>query len=183
MGLLSTKKVSLAISEFALPCPRKGSIDLYSGFARGQMIGTLLHQKVQAQRKTEHSDYQSEVFISQSFKREGFVFDVSGRIDGLFESEVPKIEEIKSTFNIYELHRTLREIQDDHPYCIQLKTYGYFYWLQNKKIPQLSLHLVSSRDESTMDFEMSLNVDAFEFWLELRLQELVGEAKLAENVT
>jgi len=181
MGLLSTKKVSLAISEFALPCPRKGSIDLYSGFARGQMIGTLLHQKVQAQRKTEHSDYQSEVFISQSFKREGFVFDVSGRIDGLFESEVPKIEEIKSTFNIYELHRTLREIQDDHPYCIQLKTYGYFYWLQNKKIPQLSLHLVSSRDESTMDFEMSLNVDAFEFWLELRLQELVGEAKLAEK--
>jgi len=175
------KKVSVSISDFAVPAPRKGSIDLYSGFGRAQELGTLLHKKIQGERKATHESYQAEVFISECFDRDGFQFEISGRMDGLFASDPLKIEEIKSSFNIYELHRHLREIQDDHPYCLQLKTYGYFYWLQNKKTPELNLHLISSRDESTMDFESGLNIGFYEDWLERRLKELVEEAKLAEK--
>jgi DNA excision repair protein ERCC-2 len=175
------KKVSLSISEFALPSPRKGSIDVYSGFSRGQSTGLEIHQLIQAERKKKYSDYKSEVPIAASFEMGDFVFEMSGRMDGFFDTEKPKIEEIKSTFNIWELQRKLREAQDDHPYCLQVKTYGYFYWLQNKIVPDVSLHLVSTRDGETSDFELRLDISEYENWLQLRLLELVEEAKLAEK--
>lgn len=175
------KKISLGVSEFALPAPRRGSIDVHSGFGRGMETGQEIHLRIQAQRLIDFPDYKSEIAIKHEFERGGYKFEIRGRIDGLLNSKIPKIEEIKSTFNIFDLHRTLRDGGGEHPYILQLKTYGYFYWLQNKVLPDLRMHLVSSRNGETLDYEFRLDIDEYERWLELRFEELVEEVKLDEK--
>lgn len=174
-------KIKLAVADFALPAPRRGSIDLYSGFGRGAEKGLEIHQLVQAERREEFETYQAEVPISQSFEWDGYQFEVSGRMDGYFDDETPRIEEIKTAFNVFELLNVLKARREDHPYILQLRTYGYFYWLKNKVVPDLNLHLVSSRNGSNFDYSVRLNVSEYEDWLERRSQELVEEAKAAEK--
>ena len=48
------KKVPIGIVEFALPVPRRGSIDALSGFGSGPQIGAEIHQRVQARRRREN---------------------------------------------------------------------------------------------------------------------------------
>ncbi|MES3037554.1 MAG: ATP-dependent DNA helicase [Bdellovibrionota bacterium] len=178
---MASKKISLSVTDFALPAPRKGSIEAYSGFSRGQEDGLEIHQRVQAERIKSDPQYKSEVIIKQCFDRDGFTFEVGGRMDGYWETDKPKIEEIKSSFNIFELLKRIKEAPTDHPYCLQLLTYGYFHWLQKNKIPELNLHLVSSRNGDTHDWNVPLNISLYENWLDLRLDELVEEAKRAEK--
>lgn len=175
------KKLSIGISEFARPAPLRGSIDAFSGFGRGAQTGLELHQKIQRQRAKDHPNYLAEVWISHVFERGGYAFEVSGRIDGFFEGTPARIEEIKSSFSVYELHRRLRETRDDHPYVLQTLTYAYLHWLKKGEIPGVALLLVSSRDGGTMDFDLRLNVPHYEKWLERRLDELVEEARLSEK--
>jgi DNA excision repair protein ERCC-2 len=182
---MESKKVTIAITEFALPAPRRGSIDANSGFGRGTELGMEIHQNTQELRAKTFPNYRAEVPTTQSFEAGGFHFEVSGRIDGIFsatkESPQTKIEEIKSSFNIYELGRKLKDSSEDHPYCLQLKTYGYFHWLKTKEKPLLVLHLVSSRNGETMDVTIRLDIVDYEAWLARRLEELVEEAQLAEK--
>lgn len=177
----SSKKIKLAISDFALPAPRRGSIDALSGFGRASQIGIELHQKIQRERAAEFPSYVAEVPITHTFELDDYAFEVSGRIDGVFEWAEPRIEEIKSSFNVYELFRRLKDAQDEHPYCLQVKTYGYFYFLQNQKKPDLNLHLVSTRNKDSADFQLHLDIERYEGWLARRLEELVHEAQLAEK--
>ncbi|MDZ4084129.1 MAG: ATP-dependent DNA helicase, partial [Bdellovibrionales bacterium] len=180
------KTVRLAVTEFATPSPLKGSIDVLSGFGKSSEIGLEIHQEVQAARSRAHSNYQSEVQLTHAFEAGGFKFEVSGRVDGLFESgnaagASPRIEEIKSAFNIYELQKRLRDSSLEHPYELQLLTYGYFYWLQHAIAPELSFHLVSTRNREALDLPVALDVSTYESWLERRLVELVELAKQAEK--
>lgn len=175
------KTITLAVTEFALPAPRRGSIDIYSGFGRGAEVGLILHQQVQELRAKTFKNYKPEVEITQKFERGDYIFEISGRMDGFFDLEQPKVEEIKSTFNIYELSKKLQEGFNSHPYCLQVRTYGYFVYLQNKIVPDLSIHLISSRNGDTQDFKLKLDLKSYETWLDLRLLELVEEAKLAEK--
>lgn len=175
------KKISLSVIEFALPCPRRGSIDVNSGFGQSSELGQEIHKKVQAQRLAEFGSYQAEVAIEHSFPVAGYQFDIRGRMDGFFDQELPKIEEIKSTFNIYELIKALNEANNEHPYSLQLRTYGYFYWFKYKKKPQLILHLASTRNGDSYDYEVNLNIVAYEGWLKLRLDELVEEVHRDEK--
>ena len=69
----------------------------------------------------------------------------------------------------------------DHPYCLQLLSYGYFHWRNNGVLPILSFHLVSSRSGDSQDIQLQLDLPLYEQWLELRLEELVKEAQLAEK--
>src|SRR5205823_4444146 len=105
---------------------------------------------------------------------------VSGRMDGFYDKTPPRIEEIKSAFNVHELRRKLEE-QPTHPYLLQLRTYGYFYRLEHQIEPELTLHLVSSRNFASDDLEVELDVAGYESWLELRLAELVHETRLSEK--
>ena len=182
---MASKKVHISVSDFALPSPRRGSIDVYSGFARGAELGVELHQQIQESRARNFKNYQAEVIISREFEVAGFCFVIQGRMDGLFEpttsNPIAKIEEIKSSFNIFELGRQMRASPDEHPYCLQLKTYGYFYWLEHGKRPDLNLHLISSRDGESADLDFDLNLMVHESWMNRRLAELVEEAKLAEK--
>ncbi len=175
------KTFTISITDFAVPAPRKGSIDVYSGYGRTPQSGILLHQEIQMKRSKAHKTYRSEVATSAKFEREDYVFEVSGRMDGFFDDKQPKIEEIKSTFNIYELFKKIQTAQDDHPYCLQLKTYGYFFWLLNKEVPNLSMHLVSTRNGESTDFDLRLDIELYENWLDRRLSELVLEARASEK--
>jgi len=177
---------NLWVRDFAVPAPRVGSIEAQSGFGRGAEQGQELHLRVQIRKGGEDEDYQPEVPIAQEFERDGYCFKIGGRMDGFYDRKlplVPQIEEIKTSFNIFELKQKLRDSGSLHPYCLQLRTYGYFYWLQNKIIPELSFHLVSTRKTDSDDVPVQLNVGDYEEWLDRRLEELVDEARRSEKRT
>lgn len=175
--------IRLSLREFSLPCPRTGSIDSYSGYGATSLEGIEIHQQVQKKRQKEDPLYTPEVKLSRMFERGGYAFQVEGRIDGVYAHETPKIEEIKSTFNIRELAKVLTGSGETHPYGLQLLTYGYFYFLNEKILPELSFHLVSTRNRETIDLPFPFQPAAYEAWLERRLSELVGEAEKAEKRT
>src|SRR5688572_13887754 len=87
------KKVHLSVGDFALPVPRRGSIDSLSGYGRATQLGIEIHQQVQKRRAREYANYVPEVPIEAEFERGDFLFMVSGRIDGLFQGSEPRIEE------------------------------------------------------------------------------------------
>ena len=177
------KQIPLAIRDFALPVPRTGSIEAHSGYGSAASEGQEIHLKTQQKRKQTDSNYQAEVKMSQTFERDGLQFQISGRMDGFFNHKVPKIEEIKSTFNLRELLFKLSESSLSHPYSLQLQTYGYFYWLEHKIIPQLSFYLVSTRSKEAEELNIELKLQDYELWLDRRLDELVAEAKQADQRT
>jgi DNA excision repair protein ERCC-2 len=175
------KLIPVAISAFALPLPRCGSIEAHSGFGRAALEGQEIHARLQKKRAKSDPSYEAEVTLSRSFEREGYRFRIDGRIDGIFRTDPPRIEEIKTGFNIHELRRRLSGNPLEHPYCLQLLTYGYFYWLEYKVIPELTLHLVSTRTRESLDIALKLDLPVFEAWLDLRIKELVKDAQKAKK--
>ena len=175
------KLIPVAIRDFALPVPRTGSIEIHSGFGRAAVEGQEIHLRVQRKRARADPSYEAEIAISRSFEREGYRFRIDGRMDGIFRNDPPRIEEIKTGFNIRDLARRLVANSLDHPYCLQLATYGYFFWLEHKMVPLLSFHLVSTRTRDALDIERPLDLPSYEAWLDLRLEELVEEAKSSEK--
>lgn len=175
------KTIRLSLQEFAQPSPRRGSIEPSSGFGNTLQKGIELHQKIQQERESEYEEYQSEVSIRWVFEREEYLFEVTGRMDGLFQGSKPKIEEIKSSFNIFDLAKNIKDKRFDHPYFLQLISYGYIYWLTNEVKPELSFFLASSRRPETYSFDVYWDMREVEVWLSKRLDELVIEAKKAEK--
>lgn len=174
------KKINLSVRQFGLPCPRTGSIETHSGYGAAPTSGQEIHQVIQRQRTREVKGYVSEKKISWSFQQAPYEFVISGRVDG-FVPEPLLIEEIKSAFDVDELLRKL-ENDSDHPYLWQLRTYGYFHYKETGEIPELRLHLVSARNFKTRDLNFTLDVEAYEAWLELRLAELVIETQIREKI-
>ena len=174
--------IVLPIRDFALPVPRVGSIEMHSGFGRASE-GQEIHQRVQAEHAKADDTYEAEVKLSHDFERGGYTFRVSGRADGLYRGDPSRIEEIKSGFNVWELKKKLSRNLSDHPYCLQLRTYGYFYWLQHQVVPSLVFHLVSTRNYTAETLDIALNPITYEQWLDRRLDELVRDAERAEKLS
>lgn len=175
------KLIIVALRDFALPVPRTGSIEAHSGYGRAAADGQEIHVRVQKRRVKSDPAYEPEVLISREFDRKGYRFRIDGRMDGIFRKNPPKIEEIKTSFNIPELAQRLSHKPMDHPYCLQLLTYGYFYWLEHKVVPTPAFHLVSTRNGRSEDLELALDLTVYQKWLELRLDELLAEAGKAEK--
>ena len=173
--------INIAVGEFALPVPRRGSIEAHSGYGRSASDGREIHIRVQRKRAKADPSYRAEVQVSRLFERGGFRFKVSGRMDGIFLHEIPEIEEIKTCFHTGELRRRLAGPGMDHPYTLQLLTYGYFYWLEHGVAPRLTIHLVSSRNGHAEDLALQLDPQQYEQWLEKRLDELAAEAERAQK--
>ncbi|HEY9793205.1 MAG TPA: ATP-dependent DNA helicase [Candidatus Obscuribacterales bacterium] len=201
------KRIQLAVRDFALPVPRKGSIEVNSGYGYLPQSGDEAHTRIQQQRSDANPKYKTEIKISHSFEHGGFVFAVSGRIDGLIDGDTPHIEEIKTAFDARQLYEKLSN-DADHPYCLQLKTYAYMYSLQNGHVPSASLYIASyadsadmappapaavvgkkkrsssaSHENSSSAFELPILLDTtvYEKWLQHRLDELVLEAQQRER--
>lgn len=175
------KLITIPLTDFALPVPRTGSIEAQSGYGRAAAEGREIHLRAQRKRAKTDPLYQSEVAVSCLFDREAYQFRIDGRMDGIFRHDPVKIEEIKSSFNVRELYRRLADNPMDHPYCLQLLTYGYFHWREHQVLPALSFHLVSSRSRESLDLELAFDIALYERWLELRLGELVEDARQAEK--
>ncbi len=178
------KKIFMGVQEFATPSPLTGSIEANSGMGPNSLQkGIELHRQIQDHRRREYPDYLPEVRISHEFQFEDFSFEIEGRMDGMIPGDEPWIEEIKSSFNVHELRKMIQERWDNHPYILQLQTYGYMHWVQTGEEPKLSLHLVSSRNSESYDWEVSFNPAAYEKWLNRRMKELVEDARRAEKRT
>ena len=175
------KLISIPLRDFAVPAPRSGSIEAHSGYSNAAADGQEIHVRVQKQRAKSDPLYQAEVPVSCVFERGGYSFRIDGRMDGIFRHDTPRIEEVKTTFNIRELAQRLAGSPLDHPYCLQLLTYGYFHWREHHILPGLSFHLVSSRNSDADDVGVVLDLTLYERWLDLRLDELVVEAGKAEK--
>uniref|UniRef100_A0A831XCT7 DNA 5'-3' helicase n=1 Tax=Geobacter metallireducens TaxID=28232 RepID=A0A831XCT7_GEOME len=179
--LSAMKLITIPLRDFALPSPRTGSIEAHSGYGRSAADGQEIHRRVQKKRAKADPRYQAEVPVSALFDREGYRFRIDGRMDGIFRHDPPRIEEIKTGFNVRELARRLAGDPLEHPYSLQLLTYGYFHWREHGTLPALSFHLVSSRSGESEDLQLALDIPRYERWLELRLDELVVEARQAEK--
>ncbi len=178
------KKIFMGVAEFAIPSPLTGSIEANSGMGPNSLQkGIELHLQIQRKRQQEYPDYIPEVRISHEFEFEDFSFVVEGRMDGMIPGDEPWIEEIKSSFNVHELRKMIQERWDNHPYILQLQTYGYMHWRETGEEPKLSLHLVSSRNGESYDWEVNFNPVAYEKWLNRRMKELVEDARRAEKRT
>src|SRR4051812_38221684 len=97
------KTLQLAISEFAVPTPRSGDIEAYSGYGGLPNVGTAIHLEIQARRLREYPGYVAEKWVTHSFELDGYKITVSGRMDGFVFGAPTLIEEIKSAYNPEEL--------------------------------------------------------------------------------
>jgi len=175
------KLITSALRDFAVPVPRTGSIETHSGYGWAADEGREIHARVQKRRVKADSSYEPEVQVSCLFDRAGYRFQIDGRMDGIFHGDLPHIEEIKTSFNVHDLANRLSHGSLAHPYSLQLLTYGYFHWLNNKVLPKLSFHLVSTRSRESLDLGCELRIAEYETWLGLRLDELVIETAKAEK--
>lgn len=168
------KKLNLSITEFALPCPRVGSIESHSGYGRLPEVGTLIHQEIQRERQQQDPGYIPERWVSYEIPADKYVIAISGRMDGYRPGLPAWIEEIKSSYSVDQLQSLLRS-QSDHPYRRQLLTYGYIHFKQMGSLPRLTLSLVCSRTKKITPLEIDLDVIEFEAWMHARANEIVRE--------
>ena len=175
------RSVYLGITDFALPVPRTGSIETHSGYGPLPQTGMELHALIQRERSAQYPGYQAEVRVAHTFETQKNKFFVSGRMDGFFNRDVPRIEEIKTAFNVSELAKKL-SANESHPYRLQLKTYAYLHFLKTGKVPETVLRLVSSRTGEGDDLPVAFNPIEYEMWLRLRLAELDEEVEVFEKI-
>ncbi len=172
----STTSIHLSVGEFALPIPRTGHIETHSGYGHLPPVGVTLHQILQHNRKSQDPAFQSEVPLQHIFFHQGFRIIVSGRMDGLTKGEPAHIEEFKTSYDAPGLIHRL-QTSPEHPYILQLLTYGYFFYLRENKIPRTTLTVVATQTLDETPIEVSLSVDAYKKWLHLRLAEIILERK------
>src|SRR6478752_1029331 len=101
------KPIPLSITEFALPAPRVGSIETYSGYGALPMVGNEIHALVQVQRQKDFPGYQVEKWVTHGFDLEDRRINISGRMDGFLPGKPAMIEEIKSAYAPQELVKAL----------------------------------------------------------------------------
>lgn len=170
----SKRSLQLSITEFAVPSPRFGSIESESGYGALPMVGTDIHQEIQAQRLREGGAYVAEKWIAHSFESGGYKITVSGRMDGMSYGPPLVIEEIKSSYAPEALFERLSH-SPLHPYVLQLRTYGYLHFLSTNAVPELVLLVVCARTRKVMPLHVPLDLSGYELWLKARVQEIAAE--------
>lgn len=177
-----SQNISIGVRDFALPVPRLGSIETHSGYGPLPITGQEVHDEFLRKRKRSFTGYVTETRLKHVFERDSISIAVSGRVDGMRDnSGVTCLEEVKTDYNADVLSRLLRK-NPDHPYCLQLKTYGYLYWLGHKVIPEMQLLVVSIRDQSFETINLELDIEQYEDWLEKRMLEVEADVELEEKI-
>ncbi len=177
-----SQNISIGVRDFALPVPRQGSIETHSGYGPLPITGQEVHDEFLRKRKRSFTGYVTETRLKHVFERDGISIAVSGRVDGMRDNgSVTCLEEVKTDYNAEVLSRLLRK-NPNHPYCLQLKTYGYLYWLGHKVIPEMQLLVVSIRDQSFETINVELDIEEYEDWLEKRMLEVEADVELEEKI-
>ena len=124
---ISVKK----LAEFLL---QSGSLDNRFGGVDRASEGARIHRRLQ---KEGGESYQAEVFLSQQTERNGFLYRVEGRADGVITSAGGMtIDEIKTTAAPFSM---LTE-DFNHAHWGQAMCYAHFYCKQ-QGITQISVQL------------------------------------------
>lgn len=168
---MSKRTLQLSVTEFAVPSPRFGSIESESGYGALPMVGTEIHQELQAERLRLGGTYVAEKWTAHSFEFDKYKITVSGRIDGVSYGPPLVIEEIKSSYAAEALYERLKN-EPLHPYVLQLRTYGYLHYLATGSEPVLMLLVVCARTRQITPLQVELNLSGYEVWLKARLKEL-----------
>ncbi len=143
--------------------------------------GMAMHQQVQRKRVLDNPAYEPEKKIAWAFERDGYRFEVEGRMDGYVPGNMLAIEEIKATFDLAGLEEGMRRRGVDHPYVLQLMTYGYMHERIHGSVPELRFHLASVRSKQSVALVWPWDAQAYTAWLDMRLAELVDEARRSET--
>ncbi|MGE4131779.1 MAG: ATP-dependent DNA helicase [Bdellovibrionales bacterium] len=169
-----SKNLQLSVTDFAVPSPRLGHIESDSAFGQLPMVGTEIHQELQRRRSEASGIYVPERWMTHTFQsaKMPFKVTVSGRLDGIYLGAHPRIEEIKSTYSLQSLRERL-SLEHDHPYRLQLRTYGYLHWRDTGLEPDLKLILVCSRTRELVEMDVDLDRPSLEAWIDRRLAEIV----------
>lgn len=171
-------KYNLSVIDLGQPTPKIGSIDTHSGFGATSKLAIKAHQLFQSHQLNDSPNYSAEVSIIYSIHFKRTVFNIAGRMDGFYQEQPARIEEIKTAFDPFQLIDTLAENYFTHPYWLQLQIYGYIHWLKTNTIPQLNLLIISLRNQKkTYPLFIDFDLNAFEQWLDMRLDELITEIK------
>ena len=112
--------IKSSVSDLLRFVMRSGDIDnsFYSREDRLQQ-GIAVHQRIQ---QDYGPDYQKEVTLEDTTEYKEILFQIRGRVDGLFISkDKVLLDEIKSTT------RNMEELEDLDIHWAQVKCYGYFY--------------------------------------------------------
>lgn len=178
---MSSKNLQLGVADFAIPSPRQGSIEAYSGFGPLPNVGQEIHTLIQAQRIQANPVYVPEKWISHTFEFKTYRITVGGRMDGYVPGLPPIIEEIKTAYQLENLEKALKR-NSSHPYRLQLQTYAYIHFLNTGVLPNIRLHLVDARSRESKDLEETFDLKTFEEWIQRRLAELVAEDEAFEKL-
>ena len=141
--------------------------------------GAETHNYFLNKRKKQIPGYKIETKLSRCFEAGGYEIKIAGRVDGFHQADcdsdgIPVIEEIKSDFDISRLESILIE-NPDHPYRLQLLTYGYFYKLETGNDTDLRLILVSSKDNQSKTIRVEFEPVKFQHWFDNRITEVVQD--------
>ncbi|HEY9718762.1 MAG TPA: DEAD/DEAH box helicase, partial [Trichormus sp.] len=185
-------QIAIDVRDFAIPIPRKGSIEPGSGYGLSiaSAMGVAVHKKIQQAKKEVDPNYRAEVKISHSFSVDKYCVQISGRIDGIFESiknpecdptPQTKIEEIKTAFSTTHLCKTL-EADPEHPYLLQVKTYAYLYWKRTGVLPNCAILIASLLDRNDVRLiDIPFDLAVFEQWFQRRVIALISELQFQKK--
>jgi len=165
--LLTERRAAKILSSF--PLPQRGSL--------GQQAQAKIHKK----RDPAYGLFHREWHVRRQIKFRRFVFDIQGRIDGLFE--LPgrtDIEEVKSVIMTARAFNDL-DIKTYPEYSEQVLIYSYLLHLEKPSIHiQPVLILVNLINDRVRRFPLPFQSAAVRSLLEQRFSEIIGQIKNEE---
>ena len=118
------RSIKLGIGQLVEFCCRSGDLGMDSEPGPSGREGLRTHQKIQ---KRYADEALPEYHLKITFESDGYSIELGGRIDLLFESEVPpRIEEIKTVYSLLN-----NNLEKNAPHWAQVKCYAAVYALQH----------------------------------------------------
>ena len=169
--------VRLSVTEFAEKSLLTGDIDERALLMQvDPELGVEIHQIIQARLTSELPGYRSESKLDHTFGMDEILFEISGRIDGMWldhggDQPMMVIDEIKSTWSIARLKKNL-ELDSEHPYLMQTRLYGWIFSQKDDRPFSLQLRLVSAADRAEEIVPVSFDKELFAAWFDRRKEHL-----------
>ena len=167
------QEIRLSVRELAEYACQDG--DLIGARASLQRVldGAAAHRRLQ---KNQPEGYQSEVALSISIEKEGYLLIIEGRADGVLVGEPCMIHEIKTTY------LPLEELSWEHypSYHAQLWVYGFIYALEHGLdgvLLRLTYHNLQNGKSRDLDYYAEFSA------LAARFNELVDDyCRISDNI-
>lgn len=122
--MTSARKIKLAVRTFVEFALQSGDLRFVFTGPNRAWQGTMAHQRIQ---KARPSNYSAEIVISEKMDFQEYEMELSGRIDGIYNEDPVRLDEIKSTTIDLQYY----DYQSVPVHWAQAEVYGYFYAKQN----------------------------------------------------